>query len=118
MLDNVELFSTTGCKFTSFSNNYNVDKAGYASVGFAYQLEQDLSTGMMYDVREARQDDGINEATAYISRNLNNKMRLFIYGVKGFAENNNDLTGGLTLTYSLDTDGIARKASIKRFSDS
>ncbi len=117
--DDYAIFSTLGYKILGSPEDYDLNNVAYGSVGFAYQIKDGFSTGLMYDIKQASTDSGtgMSEATAYVSYKITDNYKFLFYGVKGFSDGSADYGFGLTLTYAMDAGKIAWLAPIKHLSD-
>lgn len=89
--------ATLGYKFSGGAEYAN---QLIASIGFNYQWQEPLNTGVFLDYRDAATSTSENrqEAFVYLTRALNSKFSVTIYGVKGFTTASPDLGVGLTLS--------------------
>jgi hypothetical protein len=113
------LFGTVGYRIQGNPDEYELSNVFYGGVGFAYQVDYNLSGGLMYDIKEASFDNGsgISEATLYMNYKFNEAVKTLVYAYKGFSDGSPDYGVGLTLTYSMGADDIDWMAPIRRISN-
>jgi len=115
----IAVFSSLGYKIYGSPEEYELNNALYGSLGAAYQIKKGLSAGLMYDARQASTDTGsdVGEATLYVSKKFSEKIKMLLYGVKGFSDGSADYGVGLNLSYAMDIEDIDWSAPMKILSD-
>lgn len=113
------VFTTLGYKIYGDPEEYDLNNVFYGSLGGAYQIKKGLSTGLIYDTRQASTDSGTatSEVTVYVSKKFGEKYKTLLYGVKGFSDGSADYGIGLTLSYAMDVDEIDWRAPMRILSD-
>ena len=113
------IFTTLGYKFMGSPDTYELNNVAYGSLGVAYQIHSSLSTGLMYDVKQASTDSGTDssEATGYVNYKLSDDLNFLFYGVKGFSDGSADYGIGCTLSYSMDEADVDWFAPVRRISN-
>lgn len=93
-------FGTVGYKVLGDTPTTDFNNVLYGSLGGAYRLNPQTSSGLIYDAREATTDTGssLSELTAYVSHKFTDKTKAQLYGVKGFSDGSPDWGIGATVT--------------------
>lgn len=96
-------FAYVGYKVAGRPQGFSLRNVVYGEVGAQHTWNEWLTTGLMYDVRQAsiRTAENPQEATAYAAIKLSQKWSATIYAGTGFSTNSPSAGGGMTFTYKM-----------------
>ena len=96
-------FAYVGYKVAGRPQGFSLRNVVYGEVGAQYAWNEWLTTGVMYDVRQAsiRTAETPQEATGYVALKISQKWSATIYAGAGFSTNSPSAGGGMTFTYKM-----------------
>lgn len=94
-------FATLGYRVSGQPRGFRLRNVVYGSVGLQYIWDENITTGVIFDVRQAalRTARTPQEGTGYANFKLSDDWSLNLYGVAGFSENSPNAGGGAVVTY-------------------
>lgn len=94
-------FAYVGYKVAGRPQGFSLRNVVYGEVGAQYAWNEWLSTGFMFDVRQAsiRTAETPQEATGYVALKINQRWSATIYAGAGFSANSPAAGGGMTFSY-------------------
>lgn len=94
-------FVTLGYRVSGQPQGFRLRNVVYGSMGLQYAWNENIATGVIYDVRQAALSTAKNpqEGTAYVNFKLSEDWSLNVYGVAGFSENSPNVGGGAVVTF-------------------
>jgi hypothetical protein len=100
-LGNVMPFVTVGYKANGVRDALKLRNVGFGSFGVQYAWDERVSTGIVYDYRQAsrRTSKSPREGSVYLSHRFSEAWSYNLYAVVGFSTNSPSAGGGLTFTY-------------------
>jgi hypothetical protein len=101
-LDRFTAFGTVGYRILGSPPGVSLNNVFYGSLGGSYKIDQDLSAGLMLDLRQKASPAGApqRELTAFVARRLDKTWKAQAYAVKGFADGSPDWGAGANMAYS------------------
>lgn len=95
-------FGTVGYKVFGQSAGYRLDNVFYGSIGFSRKFNPQLSSGLIFDYRQATSPsyDPQQILTLFLNEKINSKWRIQIYVFKGEGISSPALGGGAMLTFA------------------
>ncbi len=93
--------ATLGYKFRGDPDGLDFNNSFFISLGAAYKINEQFSTGATLDFREAATDrsDDVVEFFAYFNWKLNRQWSLNTYGVAGFTDGSPDEEVGMQISF-------------------
>ncbi len=93
-------FAFVGYKVAGRPAGFSLRNVVYGEVGAQYAWTDRISTGVMYDVRQAsiRTAETPQELTGYVALKLSERWSMTVYGGTGFSANSPSAGGGATLS--------------------
>lgn len=93
--------ATLGYRVYGNPSFVDLDNVFYGSVGGAYKLGANTSTGVIYDYRPRISPGGshISEAVAFLTHTLNDSWKAQAYLVRGFSDGSPDIGGGALISF-------------------
>jgi len=94
-------FAFVGYKIAGRPNGFALRNVFYGEVGAQYVWNERVTTGFMFDIRQAsiRTAETPQEATGYVAVKLSERWSLTAYGGAGFSANSPSANGGMTFSY-------------------
>jgi hypothetical protein len=99
---NVTYFGGVGYGMLGSSSTLPLKDVVSANAGLSYKLDEQASTGAVFDYRSKSTDAGFDqrELTAFYSRKLGGGYKMQAYATKGFSDGSPDWGAGLNVGYN------------------
>ena len=100
-LGKIAVFATLGYKAYGDPTGIDFKNVAYGGLGFMQRLSDRSSVGLSWDYRPKVTTGGepTNELTAFMTRNVNDAMKMLFYAVKGRSDVSPSWSGGVTLAH-------------------
>lgn len=94
-------FIQIGYRFSGSPVGYVLRNVVYGSVGAQYTWSPQVTTGVVYDIRQAALPSARTpqEGTAYLNYKLSDRWSVNVYGTAGFSPNSPSAGGGVAITF-------------------
>ena len=94
-------FVALGYRVSGQPEDFRLRNVVYGSMGLQYTWNENVASGVIFDVRQAALTTAKNpqEGTAYVNYKFSEDWSLNVYGVAGFSENSPNVGGGAVVTF-------------------